>query len=85
MSHAKTRRREDAMRARRIHPLAAPREAGAPHSKTACAWIWVMTKGMEFVEEGLQKYKAQELARLERWAKKDNIAVVPIPATEGST
>ena len=43
----------------------------------------VMTKGVEFVEEGLQK--AQELARLERWAKKVNMAVVPFAATEGST
>jgi transposase len=57
--------------------------------KLAVLYYNVMTKGVEFVEEGLQKaqekYKEQAIARLERLAKKVNMAVVPIAATEGST
>jgi hypothetical protein len=48
-----------------------------------------MTKGVEFVEEGLkkaqEKYKEQAIARLERMARRMDMAVIPMAATEGST
>ena len=57
--------------------------------KLAMLSYHVMTKGVEFVEEGpkkaQQKSKEQSMARLERWSKKVNRAVVPMAAMEGST
>lgn len=52
--------------------------------KLAVLYYNVMTKGLEFVEEGLkkaqEKYKEQAMARLERMAKRMDMAVVPIAA-----
>jgi hypothetical protein len=56
--------------------------------KLAVLYYNVMTKGVEFVEEGLKKaqenYQRQAIARLERMARKMNMAVRPIPAEEAS-
>ena len=58
--------REDAKKALRIHPGAAPREAGALHSKIAYPWIWGAPCGPDAphaLRERRNRYENEDISR----------------------